>query len=157
MTKKAAPYLHDVFFIVGPTATGKSELAADVAHEVGAELVNADAFQIYQGFKILSAKPNEETLGKARHHLIGTMPISEEMNAAKFRGEALRTIEEIRSRRKPTIVVGGSGLYVKALTHGLEGNWKDVEIDLAGVFVLRERDELYELISASKKCWRAAQ
>jgi tRNA A37 N6-isopentenylltransferase MiaA len=147
MTKKAVPCLHDVFFIVGPTATGKSDLAADVAHEVGAELVNADAFQIYEGFTILSAKPDEKTLRKARHHLIGAIPVSEEMNAGKFRREALRTFEEIRSRQKPIIVVGGSGLYVKALTHGLEGNWKEVEVDLAGVVVLRDRDELYARIN----------
>jgi tRNA dimethylallyltransferase len=108
-----------MFFIVGPTATGKSELAADVAREVGAEIVSADAFQIYRGLDLLTAKPDASTLAKAPHHLIGIVPLAEEMNAEKFRRLAWRAIDEIKSRCKLAIVVGGSGLYIKALTHGL--------------------------------------
>ena len=107
------------FFIVGPTATGKSEIAADVAREVGAEIVSADAFQIYRGLDLLTAKPESSTLAKAPHHLIGTVPLTEEMNAEKYRRDAMRAIEEINSRGKLAIVAGGSGLYIKALTHGL--------------------------------------
>ncbi len=106
-------------FIVGPTATGKSDLAADLAGELRAEVVSADAFQIYRGLDLLSAKPNAATLAKAPHHLIGTIPRSKEMNAEKFRHAASRAIDEINSRGKLAIVVGGSGLYIKALTHGL--------------------------------------
>ncbi|HEV2806193.1 MAG TPA: tRNA (adenosine(37)-N6)-dimethylallyltransferase MiaA [Chthoniobacterales bacterium] len=104
-----------VFFIVGPTAVGKSEIAADVAHRLGAEVLSADAFQIYRGLDLLTAKPNRETLAKAPHHLIGAVPLSDEMNAAKFRDAA----EPILGGGKPVIVVGGTGLYIKALTHGL--------------------------------------
>ena len=111
--------MRGVFFIVGPTATGKSEIAADVAAALDAETVSADAFQIYRGLDLLTAKPDTTTLAKAPHHLIGTISILEEMNAAKFRGLALEAIAEIQSRRKRAIFVGGSGLYVKALTHGL--------------------------------------
>src|ERR1700757_1051960 len=107
------------FFIVGPTATGKSELAADVACEIVAEIVSADAFQIYHGLDLLTAKPDAATLAKALHHLIGTMSILEEMNAEKFRRFALEAISEIHLRGKLAIVVGGTGLYIKALTHGL--------------------------------------
>jgi tRNA dimethylallyltransferase len=112
-------FVQRAFFIVGPTATGKSELAADVARETSAEIVSADAFQIYGGLDLLTAKPDAETLAKAPHQLIGAIPLQEEMNAEKFRRAAARTIDEIHSRRKLAIVVGGSGLYVKALTHGL--------------------------------------
>ena len=108
-----------VFFIVGPTATGKSQLAADVAQKLGAEIISADAFQIYRGLDLLTAKPDPITLAKAPHHLIGTMPISDEMNAEKFRRVALQTLARVHSRGKLALVVGGSGLYVKALTHGL--------------------------------------
>jgi len=108
-----------IFFIVGPTATGKSELAADVAHEIGAEIVSADAFQIYEGLDRLTAKPDGSTLAKAPHHLIGIVPLGEEMNAEKFRRLALRAVDEINSRGTLAIVVGGSGLYIKTLTHGL--------------------------------------
>jgi tRNA dimethylallyltransferase len=108
-----------VFFIVGPTATGKSELGADVAREVNAEIVSADAFQIYRGLDLLTAKPDASTLAKAPHHLIGTIGLSEEMNAEKFCRAASRAIDEIYSRGEPAIVVGGSGLYIKTLSHGL--------------------------------------
>src|SRR6267378_1633657 len=107
------------FFIVGPTATGKSELAADVASEIGAEIVSADAFQVYRGLDLLTAKPDRSTVAKAPHHLIGTTPLHEEMNAEKYRCAASRVIGEIHSRGKLAIVVGGSGLYINALTHGL--------------------------------------
>src|SRR5882757_7250080 len=107
------------FFIVGPTATGKSEIAADVAREAGAEIVSADAFQIYRGLDLLTAKPEAQSIAKAPHHLIGTVPFTEAMNAEKYRRDAMRAIEEINSRGKLAIVVGGSGLYIKALTHGL--------------------------------------
>jgi tRNA dimethylallyltransferase len=107
------------FFIAGPTASGKSELAADVAREIGAEIVSVDAFQIYRGLDLLTAKPDASTLTEVPHHLIGTMLLQEEMNAEKYRRAASRVIDEIHSRGKLAIVVGGSGLYIKALTHGL--------------------------------------
>src|SRR5216110_3563220 len=107
------------FFVVGPTAIGKSELAADLAREMDAEIVSADAFQIYRGLDLLTAKPDASTLAKAKHHLIGTTPLYEEMNAEKYRRAVSRAIDEIHSRGKLAIVVGGSGLYIKALTHGL--------------------------------------
>src|SRR3954468_24379101 len=107
------------FFIVGPTATGKSEIAADVAQEVGAEIVSADAFQLYRGFDLLTAKPDVSTLAKAAHHLIGTVPVTEEMNAEKYRRAATLATEDINWRGKLAILVGGSGLYIKAITHGL--------------------------------------
>ncbi len=136
-----------VFFIVGPTATGKSGLAADVASQIGAEVVNGDAFQIYEGFPILSAKPDTTTLARVPHHLIGTISISEEMNAEKFRQAANGAIEEIHFRGRPAIVSGGSGLYIKALTHGLTSDWKTSEVQPAGVFVFRDREELYQRIN----------
>src|SRR6266545_7100511 len=111
--------MRPTFFIVGPTALGKSELAADMAHEVGAEIVSADAFQVYRGLHLLTAKPDAATLAKAPHHLIGTTPLHQEMNAEKFRLAASHAIDQIHSRGRPAIIVGGSGLYIKALTHGL--------------------------------------
>jgi tRNA dimethylallyltransferase len=111
--------MNRVFFIVGPTATGKSEIAAEVAERTSAEVLSADAFQIYRGLDLLTAKPDRATLAKTPHHLIGVVPLSEEMNAEKYRSAAEKIIWEIQGRGKPVIVVGGSGLYVKALTHGL--------------------------------------
>lgn len=108
-----------VFFIVGPTASGKSELAAKVALACGGEVVGADPFQMYAGLELLTAKPSRELQARVPHHLIGTVPLTDEMNAERFRLEAVVAISEIHSRGKPAFVVGGSGLYIKALTHGL--------------------------------------
>jgi tRNA dimethylallyltransferase len=109
----------DVFFIAGSTGVGKSELAADVAAMVGGEVVSADAFQIYRGLDLLSAKPDITSLRKAPHHLIGTISLAEKMDVERFRNKALDAITQIRSRHHIPLVVGGSGLYVKSLTHGL--------------------------------------
>jgi tRNA dimethylallyltransferase len=104
-----------VFFLVGPTAVGKSEVAAEVARRTGAEIISADAFQIYRGLDLLTAKPEKSTRAKAPHHLIGVVPPSEPMDAEKYRTAA----EKIIACGKPVVVVGGTGLYVKALTHGI--------------------------------------
>jgi tRNA dimethylallyltransferase len=108
-----------VFFIVGPTASGKSEIAADVAARCGAEIVSADAFQIYRGLPLLTAQPDPTTMEKAPHHLVGSVPVTEEMSAAKFRVLANTAIEGINRRGRLAIVAGGSGLYIRALTDGL--------------------------------------
>ncbi len=107
-----------VFYIVGPTATGKSELAAAVATACNAEVVGADAFQVYRGLARLTAQPNAATRALVPHHLIGNIAPTEEMSAARFRDMAAPAIGVIHSRQKNAIVVGGSGLYVRALTDG---------------------------------------
>jgi tRNA dimethylallyltransferase len=112
--------MQDEFFLVGPTAVGKSSIAIEVAEELGAEIVNADAFQIYRGFDILTAKPDAAGQRRVRHHLLSAVELHEEMSAVKFRAMALAAFGEIRSRGRKAIVVSGSGLYVKALTHGFD-------------------------------------
>lgn len=107
------------FYIVGPTAVGKSRLAVEVAARCGAEIVGADAFQLYAGFDLLTAKPSLADRQRVPHHLIGTVSPSETYNVARYLDDARRSLDEIAGRGKPVIVVGGTGLYVKALTHGL--------------------------------------
>ena len=103
-----------VFYLVGPTAVGKSALAIEVARKCGAEIISADAFQIYCGLDLLSAKPTAQQLATVPHHLIGAVPLTEEMNAEKFRQLAHEAMRGIHA-----LVVGGNGMYVKALTDGL--------------------------------------
>jgi tRNA dimethylallyltransferase len=134
------------FFIVGPTAAGKSELAADVAREMGAEIVSADAFQIYRGLDLLTAKPDAATHAKAPHQLIGITPLHEEMNAEKYRCAASRAIDEIHSRGKLAIVVGGNGLYIKALTHGLT-SLPPADLELRAELSQRSTDDLRTLLA----------
>lgn len=107
------------FFLVGPTASGKSALAAALAEKIGGEVVNADAFQLYQGMDLLTAKPSPQEMARVPHHLYGVVPLSESCDAQRYREMALEVIREIQIRGRWPIVVGGSGLYIKALTHGL--------------------------------------
>lgn len=107
------------FFIVGPTGVGKSEIAAEVAVRLGAEIVGADALQVYAGFDLLTAKPSPEIRRRAPHHLIGCVPAAEDYSVARYLADATACLAGIASRGRPALVVGGSGLYVKALTHGL--------------------------------------
>lgn len=107
------------FFITGPTASGKSALALDLAERIRGEIVNADAFQLYAGLDILTAKPSAADFARVPHHLYGVLPLSESCDAQRYHSLALPVIGEIASRGRVPIVVGGSGLYLKALTHGL--------------------------------------
>ncbi len=111
--------MENVFFVVGPTAVGKSDLAAEAARACQGEIISADAFQIYAGLDLLTAKPGDATRARVPHHLIGTIPLSEAMTAERFRASASKLIAEIHARGKCVFVVGGSGMYVQALTHGL--------------------------------------
>lgn len=107
------------FFIAGPTASGKSALALALAEEVGGEIVNADAFQLYAGMDILTAKPSAADRRRVPHHLYGVMPAAESCDAQRYHSFAMPVIAGIASRGRVPVVVGGSGLYLKALTHGL--------------------------------------
>ena len=108
------------FFIIGPTAVGKSELGAEVAARVGAEIVSADAYQIYRGLDLLTGKPEAATLKKVPHHLISSLPLSGACSASRFAEDARTALETIRGRGGRAIVVGGSGLYLRALIDGLD-------------------------------------
>lgn len=108
-----------VVFIAGPTASGKSAAALDLAEAIGGEIVNADAIQVYGDLEILSARPGHPELTRAPHHLFGYIDASVRCSAGMWAREAARAIGAIHARRKPAIVVGGSGLYFRALEEGL--------------------------------------
>ena len=107
------------FYVVGPTGSGKSALAIALANQWGGEIVNADAFQLYRGLDICTAKPTASESALAPHHLYGVLAPTELCDAAFFAELAKPVIADIASRGAVPIVVGGSGLYIKALTHGL--------------------------------------
>ena len=106
-------------YICGPTASGKSAVAVDLALRIGGEIINADAYQIYRGLDICSAKPTKVEREIVPHHLFDVLDPTEACDAQRFRDLALPVIDEVASRCKWPIIVGGSGLYMKALTHGL--------------------------------------
>ena len=111
--------LRHAVFLAGPTSVGKSDLALALAQKFDGEIVCADAFQLYREFPVLSAQPAAADQFRVPHHLFGTVPCAEEMDAAQFAERALETITRLVARRKLPVVVGGSGLYLQALTAGL--------------------------------------
>jgi tRNA dimethylallyltransferase len=108
-----------VFSIVGATATGKSALAMALAERLGGEIVNADALQAYRGFDIGTAKPSLADRERVPHHLIDILEPHETYSAGEFARRAREAIAEIEERGKLPIVVGGSGLYQRALFAGI--------------------------------------
>ncbi|MDR0249560.1 MAG: tRNA (adenosine(37)-N6)-dimethylallyltransferase MiaA [Oscillospiraceae bacterium] len=105
--------------IVGPTACGKSAVAARLAERIGGEVVNCDSVQIYRELNAGSAKPLPEETRSVPHHMLDCACAFDPWNAARYAREASRRAEEIRSRGNIPVVCGGSGLYMRALTDGL--------------------------------------
>lgn len=108
-----------IWLIAGPTASGKSALALRLAREIGGEIVNADALQLYGDLRLLTARPSPEEEAEAPHHLFGTVDAAEGWSVGRWLRAAVALIEEIAARSRPTVIVGGTGLYFRALTHGL--------------------------------------
>lgn len=109
-----------VIAIVGPTASGKSDLALDVAQRLGGEIVNADAMQLYRGMDIGTAKLPIEARRGIAHHQLDVLNVRQEASVAAYQQEARLDVAGIRSRRHQPILVGGSGLYVRAALDHLE-------------------------------------
>lgn len=108
-----------VLLIAGPTASGKSAAALAVAEAQGGEIVNADSMQVYRDLRILTARPSPEDEARAPHHLYGVLDGAEACSAARWAAMAGAAIEAIVARGRLPIVVGGTGLYFRALTEGL--------------------------------------
>ncbi len=105
--------------IMGPTASGKSALALALAARLGGEIVNADSMQVYRDFRILTARPTIEEEGQVPHHLYGHVDAGELYSVGRWQRDALAALAAIKARGARPIVVGGTGLYFKALTQGL--------------------------------------
>ena len=105
--------------VTGPTGVGKSSFAAALAVRLGGEVIGADAYQIYAGLPILTAQPSQELQALIPHHLIGFLDLRESFDVARYQRLALAAIADIQSRHRTPIIVGGTGLYLKSLTHGL--------------------------------------
>ena len=105
--------------IVGPTGVGKTAVAVRLASHLPIEAINADSRQVYRGMDIGTGKPTRAEQAALRHHLIDVVDPDEVYHAARFRAEALRAIDEVRARGRLPVVVGGTGLYVRALLKGL--------------------------------------
>jgi len=109
----------EIIVIVGPTGSGKSELAVRLAERFDGEIVNADSMQVYRGLNIGTAKPSRESMQNIPHHLFDIVEPDEEYTAAIYSRAAKEIILDICSRGKTAVVVGGTGLYIRALLSGL--------------------------------------
>jgi tRNA dimethylallyltransferase len=105
--------------LVGPTASGKSCLALELAQRLRGEIISADSVQVYRGFNVGTAKPSVEERRMVPHHLIDILDPDQDYSAALFRAQADHIIRELHKRNTPIFVVGGTGFYLKVLTRGL--------------------------------------
>jgi|YelNatPaOPRAMG01_1025707.scaffolds.fasta_scaffold05261_9 tRNA dimethylallyltransferase len=134
-----------IVVIVGPTAVGKTELAVEWARELKGEIISADSMQVYKYLDIGTAKPSIEVRSQVPHHLIDLVPPDATFSAAHFVYEADRVIRRLQGEGKPILVVGGTGLYIRALLFGLiptppaDGQLRQI---------LKKQENLYEMLVA---------
>ena len=108
-----------IILISGPTASGKSNFALKLAKKVGGEIINADSMQVYKQLQILTARPRTKEIKKVKHHLYGFCDVKNKYSTGEWLKLLLKKIKDIRKIKKVPIIVGGTGLYFKALTDGL--------------------------------------
>ncbi len=125
-----------IIFVVGPTATGKTEVAFLLAQELKGEIISCDAMQVYREISIANNKPPLAMREKIVHHLIDFVSVKEEFDVARYNQMALKTIREIINRKRMPIIVGGSGLYMQIL---LDGIFQEKGKDLTLRKFLKER------------------
>ena len=116
--------------VVGPTASGKTALAIDIANYVGGEIVSADSMQIYKYMDIGSAKPTAEEMSQAVHHLIGFLEPDDEFSVADYTELAHKTIADITSRGKIAVMAGGTGLYINSVVNDVTFGEIDTDYEL---------------------------
>jgi tRNA dimethylallyltransferase len=133
--------------ITGPTASGKSAFALQLASHFNAEIISADSVQVYRGFDIGSATPEAEELNRIPHHLISCLEPEERFDAGRFRTEAVSAIADVRSRGRLPLISGGTGLYLRALLGGLI----EIEVDPRVADDIEARIELEGLQQCSAK------
>lgn len=147
-----------VIAVVGPTGSGKSDLGVALAQRLGGEIINADSMQFYRGMDIGTAKLPEDERGGIPHHLLDILDVTEEASVSDFQAQARETIERIRSRGNYPILVGGSGLYVRAALDVLEFPGTDPqlrrriedELESVGFEALRAKLRAVDPVSADR-------
>ena len=110
----------DVVVITGPTASGKTALGVETALLLGGEVVSADSMQVYRGMDIGTAKPTPEEMRGVPHHMLDVADPSENYSAARYAAEAAACVDDIRSRGRVPVIVGGTGLYIDGLLRGTD-------------------------------------
>jgi tRNA dimethylallyltransferase len=148
-----------IWLIAGPTASGKSSLALRLAEAADAEIVNADSMQVYRDLRILTARPGPEDESRAPHHLFGVADAAEAWSVGRWSRAVADLLPRLAEARRPVILVGGTGLYFRALTHGLAQvppiaagvrAEAEAEFDQLGEAVFRGRLGAYDPAAAAR-------
>lgn len=109
-----------VYFVIGPTAVGKTSFAIDLAKHLDTEIISADSRQFFKEMSIGTAKPSVAELKQVRHHFIGNLSIKQNYNVSDYERDALQLLDQIFKHKNEVVVVGGSGLYLDALAYGID-------------------------------------
>ena len=140
-----------VIAIVGPTASGKTALAIEIAQKRNGEIISADSRLVYKGFDIASAKPTQEEREGIPHHLIDIVEPEFDYTAGDYVRDAKKAIEDILSRGKTPIIAGGTGLYFRVLLEHYDLPQVDTNYDLRAEFEQKTKEELIEDIKLLDK------
>ncbi len=151
--------LDHAFFLTGPTASGKSQLALELADRLGAEIISVDSMAVYRDMDIGTAKPTADARQRVPHHLIDLVPPTEDYSVSQFVNDAHRQAESIRGRGRRVLLVGGTPLYLKSLMCGMflgpPADWEfreavEKDIEAFGLEALRERLAQVDPLSAHR-------
>ncbi|WP_425615037.1 tRNA (adenosine(37)-N6)-dimethylallyltransferase MiaA [Anatilimnocola sp. NA78] len=153
------PPVRDCWFLTGPTAAGKTKVGIHLAKKLDAEIISLDSMALYQGMDIGTAKPSAEDRALVPHHLLDVLPPSEDYSLSEYLDAAHACIDEIRSRGKQVLFVGGTPLYLKSLLRGAyqgpPADWEfreqiDKELAEVGIDALHERLQVIDPLLAAK-------
>ena len=144
--------MNKVIVIAGPTASGKTGLGIEVAGAIGGEIISADSMQVYKNMPIATAAPTDDEKSQAPHHLVEFLDNDKKFSVARWCALAKEKIDDIISRGKVPIVVGGTGLFIDSLVDNISFEDVEVDEDLRQSLMKRDVDSLYdELLRVDKK------
>lgn len=136
MVASSLPFETTLIIIAGPTAVGKTSVAIDVAKHFQTEIISADSRQFYKGLTIGTAAPDHDQLSQVKHHFVGNLEPEEYFNVSQYEQQVLQLLKDLFIQHKTVVLTGGSGLYIKAVSEGID-DLPDIEPDI--------RDQLISL------------
>lgn len=135
-----------IIIISGPTAVGKTNISINLAKRINGEIISADSMQVYKGMDIGSAKISPEEMDGIKHHLIDILDPKENFDVSVFQKLASEAIEEITSKGKVPIIVGGTAFYIQALLYGIDFTEEDHDNSYRNLLNEKSEDELFEML-----------